>query len=131
MHQFSAKYSQFVMPDHINVVGTLFGGQMIAWVDLAAAKVSHRFLKGSDVDGSVTRTIEQVEFKEPVYLGDWVNFTAIIVAVGTTSYKIEVEAYAEGRNSEPRLACIATVVMVSVKKDNDGKYHKMPHGKSL
>ena len=131
MHQFSAKYSQFVMPDHINVVGTLFGGQMIAWVDLAAAKVSHRFLKGSDVDGSVTRAIEQVEFKEPVYLGDWVNFTAKIVAVGTTSYKIEVEAYAEGRNSEPRLACIATVVMVSVKKDNDGKYHKMPHGKSL
>jgi acyl-CoA hydrolase len=131
MHQFSAKYSQFVMPDHINVVGTLFGGQMIAWVDLAAAKVSHRLLKGSDVDGAVTRTIEQVEFKEPVYLGDWVNFTAIVVDIGTTSYKIKVEAYAEGRNSEPRLACVATVVMVSVKKDNDGKYHKMPHGKSL
>ncbi|MEE3303029.1 MAG: hotdog domain-containing protein [Candidatus Neomarinimicrobiota bacterium] len=131
MHQFSAKYSQFVMPDHINVVGTLFGGQMIAWVDLAAAKVSHRLLKGSDVDGAVTRTIEQVDFKEPVYLGDWVNFTAIVVDIGTTSYKIKVEAYAEGRNSEPRLACAATVVMVSVKKDNDGKYHKMPHGKSL
>lgn len=131
MHQFSAKYSQFVMPDHINVVGTLFGGQMIAWVDLAAAKVSHRLLKGTDVDGAVTRTIEQVEFKEPVYLGDWVNFTAIVVDIGTTSYKIKVEAYAEGRNSEPRLACVATVVMVSVKKDNDGKYHKMPHGKSL
>jgi len=131
MHQFSAKYSQFVMPDHINVVGTLFGGQMIAWVDLAAAKVSHRLLKGSDVDGAVTRTIEQVDFKEPVYLGDWVNFTATVVDIGTTSYKIKVEAYAEGRNSEPRLACVATVVMVSVKKDNDGKYHKMPHGKSL
>ena len=131
MHSFSAKYSQFVMPDHINVVGTLFGGQMIAWVDLAAAKVSHRLLKGTDVDGAVTRTIEQVEFKEPVYLGDWVNFTAIVVDIGTTSYKIKVEAYAEGRNSEPRLACVATVVMVSVKKDNNGKYHKMPHGKSL
>ena len=131
MHSFSAKYSQFVMPDHINVVGTLFGGQMIAWVDLAAAKVSHRLLKGTDVDGAVTRTIEQVEFKEPVYLGDWVNFTAKVVDIGITSYKIEVEAYAEGRNSEPRLACLATVVMVSVKKDNDGKYHKMPHGKSL
>ena len=131
MHSFSAKYSQFVMPDHINVVGTLFGGQMIAWVDLAAAKVSHRLLNGTDVDGAVTRTIEQVEFKEPVYLGDWVNFTAIVVDIGTTSYKIKVEAYAEGRNSEPRLACVATVVMVSVKKDNDGKYHKIPHGKSL
>ena len=48
-----AKYSQFVMPDHINVVGTLFGGQMIAWVDLAAAKASYRFLKGADIDLSL------------------------------------------------------------------------------
>ena len=118
------------MPDHINVVGTLFGGQMIAWVDLAAAKASHRLIKGTNVDGSVTRAIEQVEFKEPVYLGDWVNFIATVVDIGTTSYKIEVEAYAESRHSEPRLACVATVVMVTVKKDKDGKYQKIPHGKS-
>ena len=126
-----AKYSQFVMPDHINVVGTLFGGQMIACVDLAAAKASYRFLKGADIDGSVTRTIEQVEFKEPVYLGDWVNFTAKVVKAGTTSFKIEVKAYAEGRKTEPRLACVASVVMVSVKKSEDGTYKKIAHGKSL
>ncbi|MBT3478158.1 MAG: acyl-CoA thioesterase [Candidatus Marinimicrobia bacterium] len=126
----SAKYSQFVMPDHINVVGTLFGGQMIAWVDLAAAKVAHRFLKGADVDGAVTRTIDKVEFKEPVYLGDWVNFTATIIDTGNTSFKIQVDAYAEGRNSDPRLACVATIVMVSVKKDEKGNYKKTPHGKS-
>ena len=116
------------MPDHINVVGTLFGGQMIAWVDLAAAKVAYRFLKKAEVDGAVTRTIEEVEFKEPVYLGDWVNFTATIINAGTTSFKIKVEAQAEGRNSESRLACVATIVMVSVKKDKDGKYYKTPHG---
>lgn len=128
MSNVSAKYSQFVMPDHINVVGTLFGGQMIAWVDLAAAKVAYRFLKKAEVDGAVTRTIEEVEFKEPVYLGDWVNFTATIIYAGTTSFKIKVEAQAEGRNSESRLACVATIVMVSVKKDKDGKYYKTPHG---
>ena len=130
MESISAKYSQFVMPDHINVVGTLFGGQMIAWVDLAAAKVAHRFLKGSDVDGAVTRTIDEVEFKEPVYLGDWVNFKATIVASGDTSFKIQVDAYAEGRHSDPRLACVATLVMVSVKKDNLGNYQNIIHGKS-
>ena len=107
-----------------------FGGQMIAWVDLAAAKVAHRFLKGADVDGAVTRTIDKVEFKEPVYLGDWVNFTATIVSAGTTSFKIQVDAYAEGRDSEPRLACVATIVMVAVKKDTEGYYRKTPHGKS-
>ena len=87
--------------------------------------------KRQDVDGSVTRTIEQVEFKEPVYLGDWVNFTAKIVEAGTTSLKIEVKAYAEGRRTEPRLACVASVVMVSVKKNDNGKYQKIAHGKSL
>jgi len=129
MSRVIAKYSQFVMPDHINVVGTLFGGQMIAWVDLAAAKVAYRFLKGADVDGAVTRTIDKVEFKEPVYLGNWVNFNATIIEAGTTSFKIQVDAYAEGRNSEPILACVATIVMVSVKKDEKGKYKKTPHGK--
>ncbi len=58
------------------------------------------------------------------------NFTATIIGAGKTSFKIKVDAYAEGRNSEPRLACIATIVMVSVKKDEDGNYKKTPHGKS-
>ena len=130
MATMTAKYSQFVMPDHINVVGTLFGGQMIAWVDLSAAKVAHRFLKGTNVDGAVTRTIDKVEFKEPVYLGDWVNFLATIVSIGKTSFTIQVDAYAEGRHSNPRLACVATLVMVAVKKDADGNYKKISHGKT-
>jgi acyl-CoA hydrolase len=131
MSQYLAKYSQFVMPDHINVVGTLFGGQMIAWIDLAAAKVAHRFLKNTETDGAVTRTIEKVEFKEPVFLGDWVNFTAAIVSAGTTSMHIEVKAYAEGGKSDPRLACVASLVMVSVKKGDQGDYSKHPHGKAI
>ena len=130
METISAKYSQFVMPDHINVVGTLFGGQMIAWVDLSAAKVAHRFLKGTNVDGAVTRTIDKVEFKEPVYLGDWVNFLATIVSIGKTSFTIQVDAFAEGRHSNPRLACVATLVMVAVKKHADGNYKKISHGKT-
>ena len=99
-------------------------------IDLAAAKVAHRLLKGSKADGAVTRTIEQVEFKEPVYLGDWVNFTAKIISTGTTSIHIEVKAYAEGGKTDPRLACTASLVMVSVKKDNEGKYTKHPHGEA-
>ena len=130
METISAKYSQFVMTDNINVVGTLFGGQMIAWVDLSAAKVAHRFLKGTDVHGAVTRTIDKVEVKEPVYLGDWVNFLATIVSIGNTSFTIQVDAYAEGRHSNPRLACVATLVMVAVKKDADGNYKKISHGKT-
>ena len=50
------------MPDDVNNVGTLFGGQMISWMDLAAAKVAYRFLHGTGVDGALTRAIQKVEF---------------------------------------------------------------------
>jgi len=51
--KYQAKYSQLVMPDDANNVGTLFGGQMISWMDLAAAKVAYRFLKGTGVSGAL------------------------------------------------------------------------------
>ncbi len=130
MTPYSAHYSQFVMPNHINVVQTLFGGQMIAWIDLAAAKVAFRFLKGSGADAAVTRVIKEVEFKDPVYLGEWVSFVATVEHAGKSSITIKVEATAEGRKSGKRIACMATVVMVSVKKDGDGQYIKFHHGKS-
>ena len=47
--KYQAKYSQLVMPDDANNVGTLFGGQMSSWMDLAASKVAYRFLKGTGV----------------------------------------------------------------------------------
>jgi len=39
------RYSQLVMPQDANVVGTLFGGQMISWMDIAVSKAAHRILK--------------------------------------------------------------------------------------
>ena len=127
MPNISAKYSQFVMPDHINVVGTLFGGQMIAWVDLAAAKVSHRFLKGTNVDGAVTRTIDKVEFKEPVFLGDWVNCESKVIRTGSSSLEIEIKAFAESKDHGKRLACTANITFVAVVRDDEGKLVKFNH----
>ncbi|MCH7763795.1 MAG: acyl-CoA thioesterase [Candidatus Marinimicrobia bacterium] len=127
--KYTAKYSQLVMPDNINVIGTLFGGQMISWMDIAAAKVSYRFLKGTEAIGAVTRAIEKVEFKEPVYSGEWVNFESTVIETGKTSFKIKVDAIAEGRERGERLACTAVIIMVSVVKDENGKYHKYEHGK--
>ncbi len=127
--KYTAKYSQLVMPDNINVIGTLFGGQMISWMDLAAAKASYRFLTGTDADGAVTRAIEKVEFREPVYSGEWINFESTIVHTGESSFQIQVDAYAEGRERGNRLACTALITMVSVIKDEKGKYQKYIHGK--
>lgn len=117
------------MPNHINIVGSLFGGQMIAWVDLAAGKVAYRFVHGSGADAVVTRVIKQVEFKDPVFLGEWVNFISTVIKSGESSITVKVEVFAEDRETKMRLACVATVIMVSVKKNEEGKYIKYIHGK--
>ncbi len=127
--KYTATYSQLVMPDNINVIGTLFGGQMISWMDIAAAKVSYRFLKGTGAIGAVTRAIDKVEFKEPVYSGEWVNFKSTVIETGKTSFKIQVDAFAEGRERGERLACTAVITMVSVVKEKSGQYKKLEHGR--
>ncbi|MDP6860739.1 MAG: hotdog domain-containing protein, partial [Candidatus Marinimicrobia bacterium] len=57
------RYSQLVMPQDTNVIGTLFGGQMVSWMDIAAGKTAHRFLKGTAGEVAVTRAIDAMEFK--------------------------------------------------------------------
>ena len=125
------RYSQLVMPQDANVVGTLFGGQMISWMDIAVSKASHRILKNSIADSAVTRAIDATEFKEPVYVGEWVNFEAIVTKLGKTSIKVNVKAYAEGRHDERRLACVSEFTMVAVKQQDDGSYTKCMHGQIL
>jgi len=110
------------MPDDANNVGTLFGGQMISWMDLAAAKVAYRFLKGTGV---------KVEFKEPVYPGEWVNFEGHVSKAGTSSFQVIIDAYAEGSQKKKRLACTAIITMVAIKKEDNGTYSKCPHGRTL
>ena len=128
MKKYIANYSQLVMPDHLNNVGTLFGGKMVSWMDLAAGKVAFRFLKGTDAKGSVTRAIDKVEFNEPVYAGEWVSFTAEVIETGSTSLTIQVDAMAENHIMEKRLACSAIITMVAVKKTPGGDFIKCKHG---
>tara|TARA_B110000444_G_C18680391_1_gene519423 strand:+ start:369 stop:776 length:408 start_codon:yes stop_codon:yes gene_type:complete len=122
------RYSQLVMPQDTNVIGTLFGGQMISWMDIAVSKAAHRVLKYSVADSAVTRAIDATEFKEPVMVGEWVNFEAKLIGIGRSSLKILVEAYAEGKADEGRLACISTFTMVAVRKKENGTYGSVPHG---
>ena len=87
-----SEFSELVQPTHINTAGTLFGGYMLSWLDLAAAKAASEFLEETDAWGSVTRALDKVEFKEPVYLGDWVKCKSTIIATGNTSVKVQVKA---------------------------------------
>ena len=127
----TVRYSQLVMPQDANVIGTLFGGQMISWMDIAVSKAAHRILKNSPADAAVTRAIDATEFKEPVHVGEWVNFEAGVTGLGKTSINVEVKAFAEGRHDQRRLACISEFTMVAVKEQAGGIYTKCIHRQTL
>lgn len=125
------RYSQLVMPQDANVVGTLFGGQMVSWMDIAASKAAFRFLKGTEADVAVTRAIDSIEFTKPVHVGNWVNFESSIIKTGNSSIVIQVDAYKENHEEDKILACTAKFTMVSVKKLTEGSYLKVNHNKTI
>ena len=127
----TVRYSQLVMPQDANVIGTLFGGQMISWMDIAVSKAAHRILKNSPADAAVTRAIDATEFKEPVHVGEWVNFEAVVTGLVKTSINVEVKAFAEGRHDQRRLACVSEFTMVAVKEQADSSYTKCIHRQTL
>ena len=125
------RYSQLVMPQDANVLGTLFGGKMVSWMDISASKAVHRFLKDTNADAALTRAIDAIEFKEPVYVGNWVNFEAIIISTGRSSIEIQIDAYKEAKDIDKLLACTAKFTFVSVKRLQNGTFEKIDHNKTL
>ena len=80
-----------MMPKDTNAYGTIFGGVILSHIDLASGieafkNAPHRF---------VTRAMHEVEFHEPVYVGDVVSFFTRTVRVGRTSVTVRVEVEAE------------------------------------
>ena len=123
------KYSQLVMPQDANVLGTLFGGQMVSWMDISASKAVHRFLKDTEADAALTRAIDAIEFREPVYVGNWVNFEAQIISTGSSSIVIQIDAYKETKDVDKIIAFTAKFTFVSVKIMQDGSFEKVAHNK--
>jgi acyl-CoA hydrolase len=86
-----ARLIEIVFPDHTNHLGTLFGGQALAWMDKAAFVVATRYARRT----VVTARSEQVDFRQPVRQGQLVELIARIVATGRSSMQVEVDLIAE------------------------------------
>ncbi len=79
------------MPGDVNALGSVFGGWIMAQVDIAASIPAIRHAKGK----VATRAVNSFEFREPLFVGDVVSFYADLVRVGKTSLTVDVEVYAE------------------------------------
>jgi acyl-CoA hydrolase len=113
--------SEIMMPGHANNLGHVFGGVVLAMIDKTAAVAAIRHSRSS----CVTASIDRVDFREPIHLGDLVVLKASVNYVGRTSMEIGVRVEAEDLETGNRRhtnACYLTFVAV----DKNGRPIEVP-----
>ena len=102
-----------LLPRDTNPQGTIFGGIILSYIDIAGAVEAHRH---TGLERFVTVAMREVTFHEPVFVGDLVSFYARTVRIGTTSLTVHVVVEAEryGGTSERIKVSEAEVVYVAV-----------------
>ena len=112
--------TQIVLPGHTNNHGTIFGGQLVAWVDICASVAAQRFCRGS----VVTAAIDELGFKRPVMMGEIVVLEAQVNQAWGSSMEIGVRVEAENPRSGERIhCCSAYLTFVNIA---DGRPQKVP-----
>lgn len=113
--------TEYVLPQHANAMGNVFGGQIMAWVDLCAAICAQRHTGRL----SVTAFVDDLKFQQPVRVGEVVNLVAKVTATFRTSLEIEVSCEGEDSRARRRWPCVhAHVTFVAV--GDDGKPTAVP-----
>jgi acyl-CoA hydrolase len=113
--------TEYVLPQHSNLFGGVFGGQIMAWVDLCAAICAQRH-SGRP---AVTAFVDDLKFQKPVRIGEVVRLEARVTAVFRTSMEIAVEVTGEDSRTGRTWPCVhALTVFVAI--GDDGKPTAVP-----
>lgn len=83
--------TELVLPSHTNALGTIFGGQIMSWVDIAAAISAGKHSRRN----VVTASLDALHFLAPVKLGHFVHIKATVNFASTTSMEIGVRVDSE------------------------------------
>jgi acyl-CoA thioesterase YciA len=110
------------MPADANANGDIFGGWIMAQVDLAGAVLPARIAKGR----IATVAVNQFVFKQPVSIGDLLSFYARVERVGTTSITVHVEVYAERNPADLRVVKVTEANLTYVAIDMNGQPRLLP-----
>jgi acyl-CoA hydrolase len=98
--------TELVLPTHANSLGTIFGGQVLAWIDLCAAICAQRHT------GRIVTTagIDDLSFERPIRVGEVACVTARITAAFRTSVEVKVEVFGEAATTGERWPCVSAFV---------------------
>ena len=110
------------MPADANGNGDIFGGWIMAQVDLAGAVLPARIAKGR----IATVAVNQFVFKQPVSMGDLLSFYAKVERIGRTSITINVEVYAERDPANLHVVKVTEANLTYVAIDMSGKPREIP-----
>ncbi|MCB0417096.1 MAG: acyl-CoA thioesterase [Bdellovibrionaceae bacterium] len=112
--------NEIVLPSHTNALGTIFGGVVMGWVDIAAAIAAQRYARSN----VVTASIDYLNFINPIKTGWTVRVCAQVSYVGKTSMEVEVIVDAEkNQTGERKRATHAYLTFVAV--DENGRPTKV------
>jgi acyl-CoA hydrolase len=116
-----AESANLMMPQHANVLGHVFGGAILSMMDKTAAVAAIRHARST----CVTVSVDRVDFREPIHVGDLVVMKASVNYVGRTSMEVGVRVEAEDLISGSRRhtnSCYVTFVAV----DRNGRPIEVP-----
>jgi len=110
------------MPADVNPNGDIFGGWLMAHVDMAGAVLPSRVARGR----IATVAVNEFVFKQPVSVGDLVSFYARVSRIGKTSITVQVQVYAERNPADLQVVKVTEASVTYVAIDADGKPRPVP-----
>lgn len=110
------------MPADLNQNGDVFGGWVMAQVDVAGAIPAMRRARGR----VTTVSVNSFQFKQPISVGDLISLYAEVVHVGNTSITVNVEVYAERNYANPVTVKVTEAQLTYVAIDGNGEKRPVP-----
>lgn len=116
---------KLIKPEDLNSRGTLFGGQLLKWIDEEAAifamcQISR--IGDTNIPNVVTKAISEIDFKSSAYVGDIIEIGCNLVSMGTTSITLECEV--RNKHTQDIIVKIDKIVFVQLNKRGE----PTPHG---
>ncbi|MDO8317686.1 acyl-CoA thioesterase [Rhodoferax sp.] len=110
------------MPRDVNANGDIFGGWVMAQVDLAGAVIASPYAHGR----MATVAVNEFIFKQPVRVGDILSFFGKLVRIGRTSITVKIEVYAEHFLAQGKFTKVTEASLTYVAIDDDGRPREVP-----
>lgn len=113
--------TELVFPTHTNHYGTIFGGRVLELMDTTGGLAAMRYAN----EEAVTASIEAVDFKKPIQVGDILELKARVIYTANTSMVVKVDVFRVNKFSDKAdFACSGHLIFVAV--DSNGEPREVP-----